>query len=77
MSDPLAAIHDVTRMTRLSKSRVYALMKAGDFPLPREIEGRSLWKESVVQAWIDRRYAEAPVVGSVAGREAAAEKKAA
>jgi prophage regulatory protein len=77
MVDRLLRMHGVNAATGISRSKVYALMKVGDFPLPREIEGRSLWRESEVQAWIARRWQSAPVVGSLEGRQNAERQRAA
>lgn len=61
----------------LSRARVYALVAQNRFPKPRLVEGRSLWVQSEVDAWVIDKRDNAPVVGTVAGRLAAETKKAA
>ena len=73
----LLTVHAVLEQISMSRSKVYQLMRAGRFPKPRMIEGKTLWLQSEVQAWIAEQVAEAPVVGTVAGRLTAENKKAA
>lgn len=45
----------VTRVG-LSKSTIYKMIKAGNFPPPKQLGMRSVgWLESDIQAWIDSR----------------------
>lgn len=47
---------DVLQLVGLSKSSIYALMKAGQFPQPIHLGARAVgWLLSAVQAWIDSR----------------------
>jgi prophage regulatory protein len=42
----------------LSRSQIYALSKAGQFPRPiRLTDGTSVWIMSEVEDWLDRRIA--------------------
>lgn len=75
--EKLLSVHGVLDQVSVSRSKLYQLMRAGRFPRPRLIEGKSLWLQSEVQAWIAEQIADAPVVGTVAGRRNADEKKAA
>lgn len=50
---------EVERLTALSRSRLYALMKEGSFPAPIRLGSMSVaWLESEVQGWIAERIAE-------------------
>ncbi len=40
----------------LSKATIYKMIKAGQFPAPKQLGARSVgWLESDIQAWIDSR----------------------
>jgi len=52
-------LHGVTAKTGLSRSHLYALAKAGQFPKPVKLSERSsAWVESEVNEWIEDRIAE-------------------
>lgn len=56
----LVRMIEVERQTGISRSQLYRLMTAGDFPRPVPLYGRSkAWVESQVQAWITARIAAA------------------
>lgn len=47
-------LHDVTRITALSRSTVYRRVAEGRFPLPVRLGGRaSAWPSAALQEWID------------------------
>ncbi len=47
-------LHDVTRITALSRSTVYRRISEGRFPAPIHLGGRaSAWPRAALQAWID------------------------
>ena len=47
---------EVRRVTGMSKSALYAMVSAGDFPKPARIGRRAVgWRESDVRAWLDSR----------------------
>jgi len=50
--EELAPIARVIAMTGCSRTRIYGLIKAGTFPAPLRLWGRSLWVVSEVQIWI-------------------------
>lgn len=51
---------DVLARVGFSKSTLYALMKAGEFPKPRKLSANIVaWVESEVDAWIAARVAAA------------------
>lgn len=58
MTDNLLSVPDLRKKTRLSRSRIYALVAAGQFPKQIRIGRSSLWLESEVGAWIKARKAE-------------------
>jgi prophage regulatory protein len=52
-SDRFLRLRDVMEMTTLCRSRIYNLIKAGEFPSNYAAMGkRKAWLESEVQAWI-------------------------
>lgn len=54
----LIRLPEVSRLTGLGKSQVYALANAGKFPPPIKLSERcSAWQESEVRAWIAERIA--------------------
>lgn len=65
--ESLLTLQGVIAKTGASRSRIYAEAKAGRFPAPLRVWGRSLWKLSEVQAWVDRTVENAPRVGSGMG----------
>ena len=47
-------LHDVVRITALSRSTVYRRIEEGRFPAPIRLGGRaSAWTSAELQAWID------------------------
>ena len=49
-------IRQVSADTSLSKATIYKMIKAGNFPAPKQLGARSVgWLESDIQAWIDSR----------------------
>jgi prophage regulatory protein len=59
---------DVERRTGYSRSSIYAMMEAGDFPRPVKLGPRAVaWVESEVDAWISARI-EARDGAGAAGR---------
>lgn len=58
MNTKLIKLKDVTAMTGLSRSHLYALAQQGIFPKPVKLTERSsAWVESEVQGWIESRIA--------------------
>ncbi len=50
--DTLEPVAAVCERSGLSKSRVYEKVKAGTFPAPASVGGRSLWSTREVGAWV-------------------------
>lgn len=49
---------DVEKMTSLSKTSIYNLIKDGDFPRPiRLLDNKVTWVDQEVQAWIANKIA--------------------
>lgn len=69
-NEGLRNLHQVLEMTGCSRTRIYALMKAGEFPLPIKVWGRSLWSAREVTAWCDAKLEQCPRMGSSMGRAA-------
>lgn len=56
----LLRLYDVRRRTGLSRSALYRLIAAGQFPHPiRLTERTSAWPDHVVQAWIEEKVRQA------------------
>ena len=54
--DSLMAEADVLRATTLGRTRFRELLRAGEFPPPRQVSTcRVAWKSSDVQSWINQR----------------------
>lgn len=51
MSAALLNVRAVVSKIGLSKSRIYELVRHGEFPRPRRVEGRTVWLEALVDAW--------------------------
>lgn len=49
-------ISDVVELTRLSRSTIYCLVRAGDFPKQIKIGGCACWLKSDVFSWIDNKF---------------------
>ncbi len=51
--DKLLRQRAVSELTGISRSQIYALMDAGDFPRPYKIGAQAVgWKSSEIQTWI-------------------------
>ena len=49
-------IKDVIKITAMSNSTIYELIKSNDFPRPKRIGKRAVgWLENDIQAWLDSR----------------------
>lgn len=66
----LRNMKQVTHMTGCSRSRIYELMKAGQFPRPIRAWGRVLWSAREVGAWCDAMLEQCPRMGSSMGKAA-------
>jgi len=57
--ESLLRLNDVQRRTGLRKSKIYALVKSGEFPKAVQLTERSVaWPESEVTHWIHAKIAE-------------------
>ena len=49
-------IKDVIKITAMSNSTIYELIKSNDFPRPKRIGKRAVgWLENDIQNWVDSR----------------------
>ncbi|MFQ3666339.1 MAG: AlpA family phage regulatory protein [Sphingomonadaceae bacterium] len=56
MPTVLLRLPEVTRRTGLSRSRLYAQMRAGEFPAPAKIGQRAVaWSSEDIERWIADR----------------------
>lgn len=56
MQDNLLTCREVAKFTRLSRSSIYRLMKAGEFPRPIRVGPNSVrWRTSDIANWSDSR----------------------
>jgi prophage regulatory protein len=47
---------EVSRRTGLSRTTIYRMVQAGEFPAPRQLGSRAVaWSESEISAWIESR----------------------
>ena len=69
-NEGLRNLKQVIEMTGCSRTRIYALMKDGQFPLPIKAWGRSLWSAQEVNAWCARMLEQCPRMGSSMGKAA-------
>jgi len=47
---------EVSRRTGLSRTTIYRMVQAGEFPSPRQLGARAVaWSESEISAWIESR----------------------
>ena len=64
MNDRLLRRKQVEEITGLSRSSVYRLMAAGEFPRPVQVSpGAVRWRERDLKCWLESR----PIVGSASG----------
>ena len=52
----LLRIEDVSSKTTLAKSTIWLKISQGNFIPPARIGGISVWKESDVDAWIEKQF---------------------
>ena len=59
----LLRCRDVEENTSLSRSAIYRLMKAGQFPRPVKIGSRAVrWRLSDIEAWMDSKTSVRPYI---------------
>lgn len=69
MADRMLNVAEVCELTGVSRTSIWRLQRAGEFPAPRRLIGhRVAWLSSEIGEWIEAR----PVVGSEAGDDQAA-----
>ncbi len=51
--DSILKLPEVTRITGIGRSNLYALIQRGEFPKPVKLSVRSVgWRQSEVNAWL-------------------------
>lgn len=56
MDDELIRVKEVSEITSLSRSKIYALVSEGDFPKQHRLSHRvAVWRRSDVRQWIQER----------------------
>ena len=56
MTDRLLRRREVENLVGLSTSRIYCLMKTGEFPIPVRIARQAVaWRQSEIDEWIETR----------------------
>ena len=54
--DEILKMSDVVRVTRLSRSSIYLLLRKNDFPQPKKLGKKIIfWTASDIQAWLETR----------------------
>lgn len=48
----LADVKDLKTLVGLSKTTIYALIKQGSFPKPKQVGRRSLWDVEDLRQWV-------------------------
>lgn len=52
----ILGVNDVTARTHLSRTTVWRMVNAGDFPKPARIGGRKIfWPEHEIDSWLSTR----------------------
>ncbi|MEA3450609.1 MAG: AlpA family phage regulatory protein [Bacteroidota bacterium] len=51
--DKLIKLNNVLDYVQLSKTKIYEMMKKGEFPKPEEIGGNKLWSLEKIQMYIE------------------------
>lgn len=52
MTEKLITIETVMERTHLGRTKIYAMIRKGEFPKPAKLGGASRWRESVLEQWI-------------------------
>ena len=55
-------LKQVIGLTSLSKAYIYELIALGLFPAPAKVGRKSLWLAREVNAWVEARFAERPLL---------------
>ena len=56
MSDQLLTRREIEKLCRLSRTSIYRLMRAGQFPEPIRIGPRAVrWPQSEIESWLASR----------------------
>ena len=58
MDDQLVDMAFITQLTGLTDKWFYKLIKYGGFPAPIKMGRSSRWLNSVVEAWLEARFAQ-------------------
>jgi len=53
-NDKLLKFSSVLEYVQISKTKLYEMMKKGEFPKPSEVDGCRLWSHEAVQEFIER-----------------------
>lgn len=53
MDDKLLRLQAVMEMTSMKRAKLYAMMAVGKFPKAVKIDGCAVWRESVIEKWMD------------------------
>lgn len=55
--DRAVTIETVMQRLGCKRTRVYAMIKAGEFPGPTKFGRQSRWSEKALDAWLQQRFA--------------------
>ncbi|WP_170480628.1 helix-turn-helix transcriptional regulator [Ruegeria arenilitoris] len=56
MQNKILRRNEVEKLTGLSRSTIYAMMKSGEFPRPIRLSARAVgWMASDIDAWLQNR----------------------
>lgn len=55
-TDRLLPLPELERKVGFKHAKIYRLIRAGRFPSGKIIQGKRLWRESEIDAWIDAEW---------------------
>lgn len=58
MATQLLELEEVSKKTKLASTTIYKFIKEKNFPKPGKFGRRSLWKEDLIDKWIETYFEE-------------------
>ena len=56
--EQMLTITDITKITTIKRTKLYELIKNGDFPKPNTTSKRKIWTASTVREWMQQKSEE-------------------
>lgn len=57
MAENLITLETVSERVKLKRTKIYSMVKNGEFPAPIKLGSASRWRESTVDRWVVEREA--------------------